>query len=119
MRFSKSFLTACSFFMCLMISNIPGVAVASQAMISTNAVIADLDRAQTEQKIQEFLNTTQVRQALIDQGVAPDEVSSRLASMSDTELRMLSGQVEQARAGGDILVTILIVVLIIFLIKRI
>lgn len=117
MRFSKSFLTACSFFMCLMISNIPGVAVASQTMISTSSVVADLDRAQTEQKIQEFLNTDKVRQTLIDRGVAPDEVSSRLASLSETELRMLSGQVEEARAGG-ILLEILIIVLIIFLIKR-
>lgn len=117
MRFSKKFMMACSLFMCLMISNIPGIAVASQAMVSTSVVVADLDRAQTEQRIQEFLNTDQVRQTLIDRGVAPDEVSSRLASLSETELRMLSGQVEQARAGG-ILVEILIIVLIIFLIKR-
>ena len=119
MRFSKRFMAACSFMMCLFMSNIPALALANQAMISTNVVIAELDRAQTEQKINDYLNRTDVRNALLERGVSADEVSSRLASLSETELRSLSTQVEQARAGGDILITILVVVLIIFLIKRI
>lgn len=118
MRFSKRFMAACSFLMCLLISNIPAIAVANQAMISTNVVVAELDRAQTEQKINDYLTRSDVRTALMERGVSPNEVSSRLASLSESELRSLSMQVEQARAGGDILVTILIVVLIIFLIKR-
>ena len=119
MRFSKRFLAACSFTMCLFMSNIPALAVANQAMVSTNVVIAELDRAQTEQKINDYLSRTDVRNALLERGVSAEEVSARLASLSETELRSLSSQVEQARAGGDILITILVVVLIIFLIKRI
>ena len=106
-----------SFFMCLLMSNLPAVAGTNQSMISTNVVVAELDRTQAEQKINDYLTRSDVRAALIDRGVSPDEVSSRLASLSESELRGLSMQVEQARAGG-ILVTILIVVLIIFLIKR-
>lgn len=112
-------MAACSFMMCFVLSNIPAIAVANQAMISTQAVVAELDRAQTEQKISEYLSRTEVKEELMKRGVSAEEVSSRLASLSETELRALSSQVEQARAGGDILVTILIVVLIIFLIKRI
>lgn len=105
--------------MSLVLSNIPGVALAQEAMISTSDVVAGLDRTQTEHKINDFLTRSEVKEALMANGVSAEEVSSRLASLSETELRTLSTQVEQARAGGDILVTILIVVLIIFLIKRI
>lgn len=100
-------------------SNLPAVAFADQAMISTSTVVAKMDRAQAEKDVQNFLNEENVRKALIERGVSPDEVSSRLASLSETELKQLSGQVQQARAGGDILIAILIIVLIIFLIKRI
>jgi len=105
--------------MSILLSNIPSLAMASEAMISTEMAIAEFDRAQTERQISDFLTREDVRAALIEKGVAPDEVSSRLASLSETELRALSSQVEQARAGGDILVTILLIVLIIFLVKRI
>lgn len=119
MVFSKRFRVIVSFLMCIWMSNAPAVAVADVAMISTSSVVADLDRAQAEQNVKSFLSQENVRQALIERGVSADEVSSRLASLSEAEMKQLSGQVEQARAGGDILVAILIVVLIIFLIKRI
>jgi hypothetical protein len=66
-----------------------------------------------------YLNEGHVRDQLIQNGVAPEEASVRLASLSDQELRQLATQVQEARAGGDILVTILLVVLIVFLVKRI
>jgi hypothetical protein len=119
MRFSKRFLVACSVFMSFMLSNIPALAMSSEAMISTEAALAEMNRAQTEQQIADFLSREDVKAALIEKGVAPDEVNSRLASLSESELRALSGQVEQARAGGDILVTVLVILLIIFLVKRI
>jgi hypothetical protein len=100
-------------------SNAPAVVLADHAMIPTSTVVENLSRAQAEQNVQTFLSQENVRKALLERGVSPDEVSSRLASLSETELRQLSGQVQQARAGGDILVAILIIVLIIFLIKRI
>ena len=108
--------------LCLLLSflmiNAPTPAAANQ-MISTSDVVSQLDRAEAQREVQEYLSRSDVQKALIDRGVSPDEVSSRLASLSETELRQLAGQVEQARAGGDILITILVVVLIIFLIKRI
>lgn len=41
-------------------------------------------------------------------GLSADEVDSRLASLSDQEIRQLPGQVSEARAGEDILVAILL-----------
>lgn len=51
-------------------------------------------------------------------GISKDEARQRIAALSNPEIQqMLQGQTMQA--GGDILVTVLIVVLIIFLIQRI
>jgi hypothetical protein len=100
----------------LSISHIPEVATAS--MISTSAVVAEMNEAQAQQKVQEFVNNKDVQKLLIDRGVSPDEVRARLATLSPQEMKQLAGQVQQARAGGDILIAILVIVLIIFLIKR-
>lgn len=107
--------------MSALMTNIPAQAVAHTAssMIPTISVVNDLDRAQNEKNLQELVKTDEVRNALLERGISPDEVSGRMASLSDSELRQLSMQVETARVGGDILVTILVVILIIFLIKRI
>jgi hypothetical protein len=100
-------------------SDIPAVAVAEHTMIPTTQFVTELDRNQTQKDLQEILSREDVKKALLERGVSPDEISSRLASLSDSDLRQLSGQIQQARAGGDILVAILLIVLIIFLIKRI
>ncbi len=112
--------------MSFLISPIPNVALAESlmsqnvGMISTSSVLAEQTRASAEQDIQEFLLTSaELQKELLKQGLSADEVSQRLASLSEPEIRQLSSQVKEARAGGDILVAILIVVLIIYLIKRI
>lgn len=121
MRMSKTSRFACSVAMSLILSNVPAVAMAEsgRTMIPTSVAVTELSRAESQRKISDELAKDDLRKALLDRGVSPDEVSTRLASLSDAELRQLAGQIDQARAGGDILFTILIVVLIIFLIKRI
>ncbi len=119
MKFSKPFSISCCIFMSTIMSNVPALAMAMPKMISTHRVIEKLDRTEAQSKVEDFLKREEVKQALLERGVSADEVSTRLASLSESELRQLAGQVSEARAGGDILVTILIVVLIIFLIKRI
>lgn len=118
MRFPTAFKTICSLFMAVLMTHAPAVAAVESKMISTSAVVAEMDRAQVEQKMQDLVQREDVQKALIERGVSPEEVSTRLASLSEQELRQLSTQMEEARAGGTILVEILIIVLIIFLIKR-
>lgn len=113
-----------TFLMSLMMSSLPHVAwaEAAQEMIPTANVVEALTRVQAEQKIQGYMNRADLRQALVDRGISPTEVSSRIASLSDMELRQLAQQMDQARYGGDptgILVLVLLIVLIIFLVKRI
>lgn len=123
MRISKNTKTVLSLSLSALMAYVPNFAAAhgnvNGGMITTSSVLADIDRSQAEQQIEGYLQRADVQQALSDQGLSSDEIRSRLASLSPQEINQLSQQMEQARAGGDILVTILIVVLIIFLIKRI
>ena len=118
MRISKTLSVSVSMFMSIWLSNIPTVALA-QTMIPTTVVVTELNREQTQAKINDFLSRSDVRNELMKRGVSADEVTQRLASLNEQELRQLSSQMDQAQYGGDILIAILIVVLIIFLIKRI
>lgn len=119
MKFPKYLKLFCALFMSLWLTNLPSVAAAQVKMISTTSVVDDLSRAQTEQKVRDFLTREDVRKQLIARGVSPDEVSSRLASLSQSELNQLSGQINKAQAGGEILVAIVLILLIIFLVQRI
>lgn len=103
----------------LLISNIPSVVVAQTEMIPTHQVVQNLSRAETVSTVNGYLSREDVQQELIKRGLNPDEVSNRLASLSEAEMQQLSSQVAQAKAGGDILVTIVLVLLIVFLIQRI
>jgi hypothetical protein len=114
---TKPFRTLLCIALCLSISHFPEIATAS--MISTSTVVAQIDEAQAQQRVQQFVNSGDVQKLLLERGVSPEEAKARLATLSEKELQQLAGQVEEARAGGDILMVILIVVLIIFLIKRI
>lgn len=117
MRIPKSIKLFLCFFMSILISNAP--ALAMDTMVPTNVAVADLTRAQASQQVQNFMGDDQVRTELLKRGVSPDEVNQRLANLSDVEVKQLAGQIETARAGGDILWAILIIVLIIFIVKRI
>lgn len=118
MRFSKRSRTLVALAMSVFISNVPSTVLAD-GMISTSTVVADLTRAEAQNNVESLLQRDDVREELQKRGLEPSEISARLASLSAEEMRQLSGQLNEARAGGDILVTILVVVLIIFLIKRI
>lgn len=122
MHFSRTTKYLCVGLLSFSLSNAPAVAVAATndlKLIPTTEVVEEISRAQKENKVQEFLSRTDVQGQLIDQGVSPDEAAKRVAHLSEAELNQLSYQVEKAHAGGNILVAVLLVVLIIFLVKRI
>lgn len=92
---------------------------ASTALNEMNSVAVPETRKQHEKDIQAFLQNDQVKAHLQAKGVSTEEMTSRLASLSDSELQTMSTEIQQARAGGDLLVSILLIVLIIFIVKRI
>lgn len=115
----KKFLCIC---LAASLMSVPSYAQTQQGMITTGAVLAQIDRAEAQRQVEAIVNNAEIQKALIDRGLMPDEVKSRLASLTEQEIRDLAGQLDQARAGGEvvgILVAVLLVVLIIFLVKRI
>lgn len=118
---SKSFI---ALVMAFLISPLPQAIAAGQLegrpqMISTKEVMRRLAVQSERKEISDLLLRDKVKQALEFNGVSPEEASKRLAALTDEEVQSLSQQIKEARAGGDVLTTIVLVLLIIFLIQRI
>ena len=116
-----------SIFLSFLMTSIPHVVWAEAAdqspqMIATETVVAEMNRAQAQEKVREFMAREDVQKELIKNGVSPQDAELRLASLSDHELKRLAQQMDQARAGGDvvgILVVVLLVLLVIYFAKRV
>lgn len=109
--------------LCLMISfTLVEAPVARANMISTTEALHEYSRTEAESHVTDFLKREDVKQELIKLGVGAEEATLRLASLSDSELKQMSKQIEAGQAGGDIigiLTVVLLVLLIIYLAKRI
>lgn len=125
MKFSKIKRLMGCLLMSFLISPVPNLAIAETVtrsqfeMISTSELMESLNRESDQQEVKKYLLEPEVQAALIKQGLTPEEASARLATLSSAEIKQLSGQIKEARAGGDILVVILLVVLILYFAKRI
>jgi hypothetical protein len=95
---------------------------AMAGMISTSAALADMNRAQGEQNIKEFLNRGDVQKQLQKMGFSSQDAAKKVALLSDKEVKKLSQDIEKASVGGDIggiLIVVLVIILIIYFAKRI
>lgn len=95
---------------------------AATGMISTSEVVTQMTRAESQARVAEVLNRGDIQQELVKMGISPEEANRRIAGLSDAEARNLASDLEEAQAGGSIggiLVLVLLVVLIIYLVKRI
>lgn len=111
--------------LCLMISftlvELP-IMKAHAGMITTNEVVTEMTRAQSHQKVASFMDRKDVQEQMVKFGVSPEEASKRVASLSDAELRKIAGEIDKSTVGGDIggiLILVVLVLLIIYLAKRI
>ncbi len=111
----------------IMLSNVPQIFAAEQAqseqMISTMTWVGEQNREQTLEKVQAFLSRSDIGAQLAQTGYSASEVKARMASLSDAELQHLSAEMDKATYGGDgvggILIVVVLVLLIIYLAKRI
>lgn len=118
---NKSFI---AILMAFLISPLPQAMAATQLegrpqMISTAEVMRRMSADAERKEISDLLLRDHVKAALEKNGVNSEEATKRLAALSDQEVQRLSEQIKEARAGGDVLTTIVLVLLIIFLIQRI
>ena len=89
---------------------------AMAAMIETEAVV-DADRAQSAREyLNGFLAREDVTNALITQGIDPQEAKIRINSLTDQEAQFIADKLKQLPAGGDFFVALLIIVFVVFVI---
>lgn len=67
-------------------------------------------------KIQPFLESKIIRQRLIDLGLNQQEISSRLSQLSDQEIHDVASKIDTLQAGGDVLGTIVVLLVIAILV---
>ena len=82
------------------------------AMVTTSEVIRTGAATAARTQLQTNLLRTEVQQALIEQGVNPQDVQARIDSLSDDEATQLASEIDVAPAGGDVLGTIVFVFLV-------
>jgi len=89
---------------------------AHAGMISTADALTQMSRADSERNVSEFLKRTDVKDQMVKLGLTSEEANRRLAGLSDSEVRKMSGDIQKAQIGGDAVTGILILVLVILMI---
>ncbi|NWF35959.1 PA2779 family protein [Mariprofundus sp. KV] len=84
----------------VMISLNMQIPLAHAAMVSTDQIIAQQQSSQQREKVIAFLNRAEVQQELQLHGVAADDAVNRVAHLSDQEVELLAGKIDQLPAGG-------------------
>jgi hypothetical protein len=89
--------------------------VAQAGLITTDQILADA-APQDRERVTAFLEREDVRQQMVALGVDPDEALARVASLSDEEVRQISGHLANLPAGQSAVGAVLGAILIIFLV---
>lgn len=91
----------------------------AQAAMIGNDQIANHDLShQTRDGLQRLFEQETAQQQLQAWGVNPDQIKSRIDSLTDTEIARINQQVNDIQAGGDVL-GILLVIFLVFVITDI
>ena len=103
----------------MLIGSLP-LGVAQAALITTDRVIGDQatgDAAQqVRRKVDAFLQRQDVRDQMVAFGVDPQEAQTRVASMSDREIRQIAGQIDRLPAGQGVFVALIGAAVFVFVI---
>jgi len=100
--FSKRFVCQ---FLALCLIGLPFTARAG--MIGTDEVIAQAQVQSERDKVRTFLSRADVQQQLQQQGVDPQLAKDRVSAMTDQEVSMISGKIDQLPAGADGALTVI------------
>ena len=88
---------------------------ASAGMVSSAESVASPSQTDARAKVNAVLAREDVRAEMASRGLSPAQAQDRVKAMTDDEVATLSGRIDQAPAGGDILgvvFTVFIVLLI-------
>ena len=89
---------------------------AKAEMIDTGTIVTRVNQQNARARVLSFLDRQDVQQAMVEQGVAPEEARQRVAALSDAEVMRISQVMDQLPAGGDAFGTVVVVSLVVFII---
>jgi Skp family chaperone for outer membrane proteins len=70
-------------------------------MLSTMDVVEEISSVEAREQVVNFIKNEKVQKELGKLGVDQEEALARVASLSNTEVKKLSTQINKAQAGGD------------------
>lgn len=86
--------------------------VAQAAFISTEALTETTVAQDAHADLNRVLARDEIRQQLLSYGVSPEQITARIAALTDEEARQLSQQIADLPAGGSALGTIVLIFLV-------
>jgi hypothetical protein len=107
------------YFVCLAMLNLGSPLVAQAELIGTLQAVEASTRAQDLATVNSALARDQVRAQFVALGVDPSQVETRVAALTDSELRTLAGKVAEAPAGADALAVIGIVFVVLLILEMV
>ncbi len=100
----------------LMAMNVMPIGLAQAKLITTDQVIQETHPAGDRAKVESFMLREDVRKQLTSMGIDPAEAESRVAGLSDQEIRKIAGRLDELPAGEGAIGTIVGAALIVFLV---
>ena len=92
-------------------------APAAAGIVGTADAVAAVQQQDHRGAVQDVLARADVREQMVGLGVDPAEVEARIAALTDAEVATLATRLEGAPAGGDALVVIGIVFVVLMILE--
>ena len=92
-------------------------APAAAGIVGTADAVAAVQQQDHRAAVQGVLARADVREQMVGLGVNPAEVEARIAALTDAEVATLATRIEGAPAGGDALVVIGIVFVVLMILE--
>lgn len=67
-------------------------------------------------KVQATLESSVVRQRLLDYGLTAEETTKRLGALSDQQIHQFAAHLDAVQAGGDVLSDVIVILLIVVIV---
>jgi len=91
------------------------------ALITTDVANDLVKGPEARERMLRFMAREDVRSALVAQGIDPNEADARVATLTDSEIAQIDGQIEKLPAGGflELVIAVLIIVLLVIVILKV
>ena len=86
------------------------------AMVPTEATLDKTIAQDARDHLKTLISRNDIKDALISQGIDPDEAKARIDSLSDSEVTEVAGKIEQLPAGGGAFGAVIAASVIVFLV---